>query len=204
MAWAFRAPPASLITSVPAFLGFIVAFYLFLKRRTTLGVREQFSTLAGRDNRVRIGVVNLGPSLAENVEMLLSNISPRPRDMEFGADFPYRVVRASVGRFESRGCSINPHEEEKFELLIWWISGDNRFIVDGINTKARTTDVPRPRFVLERDERWQLSYTVTAANARRVEFSIIVKVEDGSVSVVRDGSNRESSAANQGAERPSK
>lgn len=142
-----------------------------LETRARLEVRfgqhEPYKRLGSWCTHYRVGVYNCGPAMAENLELWLMNIEPRPRAPIFNADYPYRVRRASSAKGEDVGCHLNPEHEELFELLWFWMSSPDGegLMVDGIDTKRHETV---RRFPIKPDESWRLTYKVSCANSNPI------------------------------------
>jgi hypothetical protein len=133
----------------------------------------------------RLGVYNAGPDAAENVQVWLAAIQPRPKDLLFPADFPYRVWRSRLDETRGQGIPINPHSEELFEIARSWVTGppDNRLIVDGINTKIARADNLEGVFSMERDEAWEMAYRISAANAPLIRQTVLIRARGDTLSV---------------------
>jgi hypothetical protein len=83
-------------------------------------------------DRWRFRVTNRGPATANNVQMRLTEISPRPRYGRWQADYPYQVER--VGKtFRDLPARINPGDTEDFEFKTWQGSDGN--IYASLDTK---------------------------------------------------------------------
>jgi hypothetical protein len=123
----------------------------------------------------RMGVYNDGPGTADNLEVRLVKITPRPLDMSFRADFPYAVRWALGNVIDNISYRLNAKTELHYELLSWWVSSDQRLIVDGIDTKqAASRD---SRFQIEEGESWRVDYEIAWANAAPEKVSFVVRRE---------------------------
>jgi len=132
----------------------------------------------------RVGIFNDGPAVAENVEMWLDAITPRPRSQLFPGDFPYRVTREGLAVVEMKGCEINPKGEQLFEIARSWVSGEGRLIVDGIETKRPLAGwAGAALFEMERDEQWKLMYRIMSANAQPVHFTLGMGADGDTLSI---------------------
>ena len=130
-------------------------------------------------DRWRIRVYNKGPATADNVQMRLQNITPRPRYGRWQDDYPYPVER--VGKvLDDPPSRINRGDTEDFEVRTWKGSDEN------IYTSLDTKDTDRlHRLAIEPDEIWHLQYEITAENARRVPFFVKIGVKNGTAVVER-------------------
>jgi hypothetical protein len=120
----------------------------------------------------RVGIYNRSSVSAENVEVFLTLISPRPLSLLFPADYPYRVRRESSPVVETSGCRINPAQEELFEFAKSYLSSGMGVVVDGMDTKNERGKNPIP---FEKNEYWHLKYKVTCANADLESVVFIVR-----------------------------
>jgi hypothetical protein len=136
----------------------------------------------------RIGVYNAGSAVAGNVKVsLLTATKPR---YPIRNDFPYRVVRVGtdwrvgtgMATIQIEDVDINPGEEELYEVMNTWVSSDGRRLIGKIDTKP---DGKHYYWGIEPDERWELQYEVTAANADPVRFTLGVFVRDDALIVER-------------------
>ena len=124
----------------------------------------------------RIEVYNQGPAMAENLEMWLLDITPRPQAPTFWPNYPYRVKRASNLEEEGIGRSLNPEHGELFELLEFWPIENNQLIVRGIDTKrGKAYSWP-----IEENEQMSLTYKVSCANAHPQTLIFSVRRDTGS------------------------
>lgn len=132
-------------------------------------------------NFCRIAVRNHGPTTAKNVRMRLLSIDPRPRHSSWLADYPYPV--APVGQpTEAATCALDRDADEFFQVACGWKNSREEFMV-GLDTKSAFHN-PTP---IEPDERWQLTYEVTADNAEPVTFLLEMFVDAGGVAIRRSG-----------------
>jgi hypothetical protein len=123
------------------------------------------------DTEYRLVVGNDGPAVADNVEVVLRGVGPRPHDPEYRGTFPYRVPTA-LG--DCGGRRINVDGEEVYRLLR--ISKDSL----GFNQVwgADGWDVPTS---LDSDERFSLYLRVSSANARAVDRLIVIRESNNRV-----------------------
>jgi hypothetical protein len=154
-------------------IGGIVWFLLPEQRRAKLKILgpHLLSDHTGHD-RWRLRVKNSGPYAADNVRMRLTNVTPRPRYPRWQADFPYEVER--VGKeLSAPPTRLNKHDTEDFEIRTW--QGVDGNIYAALNTK----DFP-PHYLLaiEPDETWRLDYEITAENARHLNVTVQMRVQD--------------------------
>ena len=111
--------------------------------------------------------------------MKLQSGNPAPKDARWSADYPYPVF--SVGSVaDSMPPQINPTDVQDYEITCGWKNAGTQFITT-LNTKNSTNNT----ILIEPDERWKLSYEVTAANADPVKFALELFVEGDDVKVVR-------------------
>jgi hypothetical protein len=127
----------------------------------------------------RMAVHNNGAAAANNVRIRLHNIEPRPRHSSWSADYPYPVAR--VGQpIETSGCAIDRGADELFQIACGWKNARGEFMA-GLDTKSAFHN-PTP---IEPDERWELTYEVTADNAEAITFLLEMFVEGGAVAMRR-------------------
>jgi len=134
----------------------------------------------------RMGIYNRASITAENVQLLLTDIEPKPASPLFPADFPYRVRRAFSPVAKLEGCRINPADEELFELLSFWTGGDEQLYVDGIDTKREPSESRYSRFPMEPCEKWKLKYKITSANADEQTVTFSARQEKQNIILVLD------------------
>lgn len=129
--------------------------------------------------RHRLCIFNVGPAVAEEVEVLITKMAPPPKAMLFRADFPYQLrgVDGNLGKHK-----INPKREEYFELCESWISTTNDLMIDGIDTKPRGS---QSRFPMQPDEYWLVHVEVSCANADPKNAVLLFQHGDTSVVVSR-------------------
>jgi len=119
----------------------------------------------------RMLVENLGRTVARNVRMQLTAISPRPRYAGWGADYPYPVRRVTAPGLEHSPCNVSPSGAEHFEVLSGWLNAQGLMFTDGLDTKHE-----RNRIQIDHDERWRLFYRVTSDNVDACTFTLIAYV----------------------------
>jgi hypothetical protein len=108
---------------------------------------------------------------------------PRPHDISFRADFPY-AVRWALGNIRDNiSYRLNAKTELHYELLSWWISSDQRLIVDGIDTKQ--ADSRDSRLQIEEGESWRMDYEIAWANAAPEKVSFVARREGKTLFVSR-------------------
>lgn len=127
----------------------------------------------------RLAVRNHGPATAKNVRMHLLNIEPRPRHSSWLADYPYPVAPVSQP-VEAVTCVLDRDADELFQVARGWKNSRGEFMA-GLDTKSAFHN-PTP---IEPDERWQLTYEVTADNAEAVSFLLEMFVDGGGVAMRR-------------------
>jgi hypothetical protein len=69
-------------------------------------------------DRWRIRVHNKGPATADNVQMRLKSITPRPRYGRWQDDYPYQVERVGTD-LDDPPSRINKGDTEDFEVRTW-------------------------------------------------------------------------------------
>jgi len=127
----------------------------------------------------RVQIHNRGPATANNVHMRLLDIVPRPRHESWPADYPYPVARVGLP-LDAPGGQIRRGGDEVFQLASGWKDTRGEFMA-GLDTKSAFHN-PTP---IARDERWQLTYEVTADNAEPVQFQLEMFVKGDAVAVKR-------------------
>jgi hypothetical protein len=68
---------------------------------------------SGKHFHTRLKLYNDGPSTADNVQVRLQSIEPRPPGSEFRGEFPYPVPD-HIG--ERGACSIGERDEHVYQL----------------------------------------------------------------------------------------
>jgi hypothetical protein len=129
----------------------------------------------------RLAVHNRGPATAKNVRMRLLSIEPRPRHSSWLADYPYPVARVAQP-VEAAACALDRDADELFQLACGWKNSRGEFMA-GLDTKSAFHNPT----LIEPDERWQLTYEVTADNAAAVTFLLEMFVDSGGVAMRRSG-----------------
>ena len=127
----------------------------------------------------RMRILNRGPADAKDVQIRLLGIEPRPRHSSWRADYPYPVAR--VGQpIDASTCEIARGADEIFQVASGWRDVRGEFMA-GLDTKSGFHN-PTP---IAPDERWELTYEVTAGNARPVRFLLEMSVQGSGVAVKR-------------------
>jgi len=130
-------------------------------------------------NFCRVWVHNRGPAAANNVQIRLLNIAPRPKHSAWAADYPYPVARVGAP-IDASGCEIKRGSDELFQVASGWRGSRGEFMA-GLDTKSPFHN-PTP---LAPDERWQMTYEVTADNAKPIQFLLEMFVKNGAVAMKR-------------------
>lgn len=147
-----------------------------------------YSYSDGQIIRYRIGAHNPGPTTIENVRMELLSITPQPKAGNFSADFPYPVRRVTdqepkdYERINADGKSLSPDAEELFEPLWFWLSSDNRVMLDGMDTKPIQW---KGRFEMQEHESWCLRYRISSGHATAQIAVFMVRREGAHVVMER-------------------
>ncbi len=132
---------------------------------------------------IRFELYNSWSIAAENVKVFLKEITPKPRDSNFRADYPFRVRRHSESSVaDGDGCRVNPRNKELFEILKFWISSELRLMVDGIDTK-RVGNLGW--FGIEEGEQWQMKYEITCASRDPQALVFSARCERHTITVTR-------------------
>jgi hypothetical protein len=131
----------------------------------------------------RMKVHNAGPAAVRNVLMKLRSGAPEPRDSNWTGDYPYAVypvgtIKNDPGQISSIGRQINRNDDEGYEITCCWKAESGQFFTD-INTKGGGHNTIQ----INLDERWKLSYEVTAENAAPTRFVLEIFIEDDEVTV---------------------
>ena len=135
-------------------------------------------------NNWRMKIHNSGPAAARNVRMKLKSGGPEPRDANWTADYPYLVypvgtIKNDAGSISSTARQINTNDDESYDIACGWkAESGGKFFAD-INTKGGGNN----NVQINSDERWKLSYDVTAENAPSIRFVLEIFVENGQVTV---------------------
>jgi hypothetical protein len=109
----------------------------------------------------------------------LVNIVPRPRHASWAADYPYPVARAGHP-IEAPGCELNRGADVLFQVASAWRNSRGQFLA-GLDTKSGFHN-PTP---IDPDERWQMTYEVTADNAKPLKFLLEMLVQGEAVAMKR-------------------
>ncbi|MGH7546596.1 MAG: hypothetical protein ACREMM_00305 [Gemmatimonadales bacterium] len=126
----------------------------------------------------RIEVRNDGPGSAQNVQVLLLGIEPRPKDATARCAFPYRVPNSAgdVGAW-----TINKGQTEYFDLAASWPSGDGRRIVEGLDGPEHGPPRQSPgkwRLSMDDDEEWRVRLQISGGNIDAQELVVSVHPEE--------------------------
>lgn len=130
----------------------------------------------------RMVVYNDGPGTADNLQVWLTAIAPRPQSPLFRADFPYAVRWSQGTTKDNIGYRLNPRSEIQYEFLFWWISSSNQLMIDGVDTKHEPRDA---RFPMEDTEIWRMDYEITCASEEPQKVCFLVKRDGQKVIVSR-------------------
>ena len=127
----------------------------------------------------RVRIHNRGPAPANNVQIRLLNIEPRPKHASWTGDYPYPVAR--VGQpIAVPGGLIKRGGDEVFQVASGWKDSRGDYLA-GLDTKSPFHN-PTP---IAPDERWQMTYEVTADNAEPVQFLLEMFVSGDAVAIKR-------------------
>jgi hypothetical protein len=132
-------------------------------------------------NHHRVVIENHGGNPAENVEVQLVDVVPRPRAQRWKADYPYRVQRVGATGSDQAPCRIGPGMHERFEVISGWPNKEGLMFAGGLSTKGEYRDPLN----IQDDERWTLTYEVTADNAELRRFALTAHVEKKTLIVER-------------------
>jgi hypothetical protein len=176
-----------------AFAG--IGAFLFWKTRPSGAPQDATLSISGphrfkesqykNKNRWRMMVHNAGPAAARNVQMKLRSGAPEPKDSNWTGDYPYVVypvgtITNDPGHISSVARQINANDDERYEITCSWKAESGQFFTD-INTKGGGHN----NIQINSDERWKLSYEVTAENASPIRVVLEIFIEDDGVKVVR-------------------
>jgi hypothetical protein len=134
-------------------------------------------------NHWRMRVYNAGPAAARNVQMKLRSGAPEPKDSNWTGDYPYPIypvgtIKNDPGQISSIGRQINTNDDERYEITCCWKAESGQIFTD-INTKGGGhNDIQ-----INTDERWKLSYEVTAENASPIRFVLEIFINNSQVTV---------------------
>jgi hypothetical protein len=137
----------------------------------------------GGQTRFRFGIYNPpGRPVAENVQVTLTDIEPKPRDAQFTGDFPYTIYSANSSQVMP--VLINPDAEHLFEIGMVWKGGEGgrQLIVGGLGRQPGSYN---SGIFMDRNEVWHLHMRVTAANAKAFEIVFEMRAEDGLIHLKR-------------------
>ena len=130
-------------------------------------------------NFCRMWVHNRGPAAANNVQIRLLDIAPRPKHSAWPGDYPYPVARVGAP-IDASGCEIKRGSDELFQIASGWRDSRGEFMT-GLDTKSPFHN-PTP---IAPDERWLMTYEVTADNAKPIQFLLEMFVQNGAVAMKR-------------------
>jgi len=122
----------------------------------------------------RVVIENHGGTPAENVEVQLVDVVPRPRAQRWKADYPCRVQRVGAAASDQAPCRIGPGMHERFEVISGWPNKEGVMFTGGLDTKGEF----REPLNIQDDERWTLTYEVTADNAEPRRFAVTAHIEN--------------------------
>jgi hypothetical protein len=144
--------------------------------RINFGPAEPYVRHRAQHRHYRIGICNQGVQIAQNVEVLLTDIRPRPTRPSFRADFPYPLLRTNP----HVSYGINPKSEELFEIASTWISSLGEIMVGNLDTKPGGEAFP---LVIDPGTSHHLHIRVTSANCNEVQCIFAMKANGGPVSI---------------------
>jgi hypothetical protein len=103
-----------------------------LTKRPTLRVLEikEWSIPGGSHHHYSLRIYNDGPGTANNVQVRLQAIEPRPSYSAFRGEFPYPLADLNGHRGPR---SISEHEEEPYQLARSWAGGLGETTVAGLD-----------------------------------------------------------------------
>jgi hypothetical protein len=134
-------------------------------------------------NHWRMNVHNAGPAAARNVQMKLRSGASEPRDSNWTGDYTYVVypvgtIKNDPVHINSIGRQINTNDDEGYDIICGWKAESGQFFTD-INTKGGGHN----NIQINSDERWKLSYEVTAENASPIKFVLEIFIDGDEVMV---------------------
>jgi hypothetical protein len=94
--------------------------------------------------------------------------------------YPVGTITNDPGHTSSVARQINANDDERYEITCSWKAESGQFFTD-INTKGGGHN----NVQINSDERWKLSYEVTAENASPIRFVLEIFIEDDEVKSVR-------------------
>jgi hypothetical protein len=132
---------------------------------------------------IQLSADNVGPAAARNVQIKLRSGAPEPKDANWTGDYPYAVypvgtIKNDPGHIGSIGRQINTNDDERYEITCCWKAESGQFFTD-INTKGGGHN----NIHINSDERWKLSYEVTAENTSPIRFVLEIFIDDDEVTV---------------------
>ena len=140
---------------------------------------EPFKILnKGSHSYCRFSVVNNGPATAENVVVSLTDVVPRPKipDGNYPPHFPSVVKR--ITNIDALELHINKGGEIWFEPIQAWRSNQETLIIQpmgGVNAQIPVAN----------GDHWEMMFSVQAANADEVIFTIAAAMEAGDLRFAR-------------------
>jgi hypothetical protein len=137
-------------------------------------------------NQWRVTVHNAGPAAARNVQMKLRSGAEEPKDPRWSGDYPYPVSRVGTitndpGHINVPGQQINANDDEMYEIVCGWETERGHQFFTDINTKGGGHN----QIQINSNERWKLSYEVTAENASPIKFDLEIFIENDGVKAIR-------------------
>jgi hypothetical protein len=186
--WRIALQLAAVISAGSA-IGLLLHFFFY--RRKHIAVLSISGPYLLKDRRYknknqrRMKVHNAGPATASNVQVKLKSGISEPTDSRWSSDYPYHVYPKDVivndpVQINDPKRQINAKDDETYEITCGWQSEAGLFFTT-INTKGGGHN----EIHIERGERWELGYQVTAENADFLNFILEIFIQDNEVKVVR-------------------
>lgn len=144
-----------------------------ISNRARLAITGPDMRIDNRVRRWRMTIKSVGLVAAENVSMVLRSVVPRPEDTYWRDECPHRVLRSNTSE-KMFDCTINPSDEESFDIFAGWQNVEGKLYTSGLDTTKRGL---QNSLGFEPNEKWLLSYEVTSANADPIKFQLIARVE---------------------------
>jgi hypothetical protein len=109
-----------------------------------------------------------GYAVIENLEARVLDISPPPWADIYRPDYPYNLRPVSNPDLEVR-VTLNPKQEESFEIFRWWIASGGKVMVAGI---GRDRSLP---IEISPGEFWYMRVRVISSKKQSEAWTILVQ-----------------------------
>ncbi len=177
--WKFAAAPAKMAAEQEAKIAGFMATRANLEVHIGNGAPYEFA--AGAWAHRRFHVFNAGPAIADDINVRLREIRPRPNQPAgmFPLDFPLNV-------FGPDSVRLKPNDQAMF--YVFEAASEYLGPIDGIRWSAGRLGRAHnsiPSIYLESNGQWEFDYLLQAANSDDVAFTLIVRTAPGALLVTK-------------------